>query len=181
MTNERLAIDEYARFVGVRSRTIRSWITAGFIRAADIEGDGRLWRSGASIELIARLATPTAARLAFLEVTELQAETERAAAALQNWAGQGPPRTWKEIAVGWHLAEAVRRSAAQAEHLHSIFAMFHLGPEAAERRALMRRPALPDEARAPAAPFDVRNPDVIPFKPAAARQSGRFQIFGDGQ
>jgi hypothetical protein len=136
-----MTVDEYAGFVGVRPRTVRGWIKAGFIEASDFEADGRLWRELVSLSLIFRLATPMAARIAFLELSIIDANVARAVATFERWAARGIPRTWREMAAGYNHAQAVSGTASEAAGLRRVFAMTHLEPEAVHRRALLRTPS----------------------------------------
>ena len=126
---------------------------------ADIEPDGRLFRMGVSLDLIPRLATPLATRIAFLELEFIDATALAAAEAL--------PRTWRDLATGWNRAEAVRKSLAKSAELRRLFARFHLDPGAAERRALLSRAEPVDQVRHL---WELRHPVIDAETRSAARR-----------
>jgi hypothetical protein len=163
MTPELMSVEEYAGFISVKPRTVRRWIAAGFIWAVDIEPDGRLFREGASLDLLARLATPMAARIAFLELTIVDEKVRQAVDAFQQWS-VNYPRGWRALADGRQYAEAVSGNVAGAADLKRYFAFFHLDPGAAERRALLRTPCpeivAPEPFNADRFMWEIRHPVI---------------------
>jgi len=180
MTAELLSVEEYAAFVGARRQAVSRWIAAGFVFSYDIEPDGRLYRLGASLDLILRVSTAIAIRIFFAEQELIRRHLDEATAAFKAWS-EGvrlANMTLRGAAIGWQLAESVRVAGGAVGDLRRLFSFSHLEAGASERRRILRKPALPTPE--PPEPFDherylweLRHPVIDPQTRAALRAAAR--------